>query len=774
MTKKKDPNARREAEKYAQPIQSREFILDLLEDIGRPVPQDELEQRLNLKSDDDQEALRRRLRAMVRDGQVVQNRRGGYGIARRMGVIAGRVQAHKDGFGFLIPDEGKDDIFLSPRQMASILHGDRVSVRISGEDNRGRLEGSVVDILERNTKRLVGRFFKESGVQYMVPDNSRFNHEVIIPEGKAGSAKPGQIVLVDILEYPTKKTQPVGEVYQVLGEHRAAGMEVEIAIHSFGLPSEFPEPVKAEAKTFGEEVAEKAKQGREDFRELDFVTIDGEDARDFDDAVFCEETAKGWRLIVAIADVAHYVQPGSPLDQEAETRGTSVYFPDWVIPMLPEELSNGLCSLNPDVDRLTMACEMLVDKDGKVGRAKFFNALIRSHKRLTYTQVGKLLDDGDPKMHQSLGRFVPRLQALHDLYKAFASARKRRGAIDFESVETKIVFDADRKIEDIVEVQRNVAHKIIEECMIAANVQAAKFLDKNGIPTLYRVHEKPPADALEKLRMFLGPLGLQLGGGDSPSAKDYSKLIANIQDRPDKSLIETVLLRSMSQAVYQPELNGHFGLGLDHYAHFTSPIRRYPDLLVHRGIKHILAGKPAHEFPYDNKRMENLGTHCSMVERRADDATRDAVSWLKCDYMKDRIGDEFDGLIIGVTSFGLFVEIKGMHVEGLVHVTTLENDYYQFDPTMHRLVGERGGLEFRLADPLRVRVARVDPDERKIDFEPIIDADEVRARRKARGSKPIAKPSGRDDRGGKKKGGAKGKKKDKQGDKKKSRRRRRK
>jgi ribonuclease R len=746
-----DPHADREARRYDKPIQSREFILDVLKEMGRPARERELAEQLQLGGDDEQEALRRRLRAMVRDGQLVRNRRGDFCLAEKVGVIVGTVQAHRDGFGFLIPDDGSEDIYLAPRQMAQLMHGDRISVRIKQTDSRGRLEGSLVDVLERATTTLVGRYFEESGVGFVEPDNTRFQHDVIIPPGESGNAEPGQIVVLQLTGYPAPHTQPKGRIVKVLGDHRAAGMEVEIAIHSFGLPHEFPTEVIEHAESFGADVPESAKQGRVDLRDLDLVTIDDETARDFDDAVYCEPTGNGWRLLVAIADVAHYVQPDpvtdSPLDREAEKRGTSVYFPDWVIPMLPENLSNGLCSLNPDVDRLCMVCEMQVDSDGKVKQSKFFNGVMRSSKRLTYTQVGAVVEEGDKELHRELGPLIDRLHALHDLYRVFRRNREKRGAIDFDRPETRIVFDADRKISEIRPVVRNVAHKIIEECMIAANVESAKFLHREKMPTLYRVHPQPGEDSITALRDFLGPLGLSLGGGATPEPKHYKKLIDSIQERPDRFLIETVLLRSLSQAVYQPKAEGHFGLALDHYAHFTSPIRRYPDLLVHRAIKAKLDKSGKVEFPYNDKRMETLGTHCSMTERRADDATRDAVAWLKCDFMTDKVGQEFDAIITGVTSFGLFVELKDLQIEGLVHVTTLENDYYKHDPTMRRLVGERSGLEFRLTDPIRVRLTRVDPDERKIDFEPVdAVADGSRHRRSGSGKPHKAGAEGKPDR----------------------------
>ncbi len=740
-SKRRDPQAEREAHRYENPIASRELILQVLEDIGRPAFQEELEGELRVRDERDQEALRRRLRAMVRDGQLVFNRRGGYCLADKVGVVSGVVQAHRDGFGFLVPDEGGEDIYLSPREMASVMHGDRISARVEGYDRRGRPEGSLVDVLERNTETLVGRYFEERGVGYVTPDNSRVAHEILIPAADRNGAKHGQIVVVDLVAYPARNQQPIGRIARVLGDHRAAGMEVEIAIHSFGLPHEFPSAVIREAEAYGEHVPAEAIEGRVDLRDLDLVTIDGEDARDFDDAVYCERLrGGGFRLVVAIADVAHYVTPGSALDVEAERRGTSVYFPDWVIPMLPEALSNGLCSLNPEVDRLCVVCDMRLDSSGKVTRSTFYDAVMRSKARLTYNKVAALLERGDAKVHRELGSLVERLEALHELYKVLARARQRRGALNFERPETRIVFDENRKIAAIEPVTRNVAHKLIEECMIAANVQAAKHLGRARLPTLYRVHEGPSEEALEKLRGFLGPLGLSLGGGDEPQPRHYAKLIEKIQDRPDRFLIETMLLRSLSQAVYQPKPLGHFGLALEHYAHFTSPIRRYPDLLVHRGLKHDFGKRPRHEFHYDFRRMEVLGTHTSMTERRADEATRDAVSWLKCDFMADKVGEEFDGVITGVTGFGLFVELNDLQIEGLIHVTSLENDYYQFDAVNQRLLGERSGKSYRLSDPIRVRVARVDVDERKIDFEPV--EERRRARAGDRGRQP-AKKKGR-------------------------------
>ncbi|HET7921760.1 MAG TPA: ribonuclease R [Gammaproteobacteria bacterium] len=713
----RDPFAEREARKYARPIQSREAILDWLEQAGRPQQFEALARGLGLRDTVDIEALSRRLGAMLRDGQLVQNRRGEYCLVKRLALVAGTVIGHRDGFGFLKPDEGGDDVFLPPRQMRSLIHGDRAVVRVQGEDARGRPEGSLVDVLERNTHELAGRFVSEHGVSFVIPDNPRIAHRVLVPTMERDQARHGQMVVVELLRQPDKQSEAVGRVARILGERHAPGMEVELAIHAHGLPHGWPADVMQDLKAFGVEVPDAAKRDRLDLRGLPLVTIDGEDARDFDDAVYCEPVRGGFRLIVAIADVAHYVQPGSALDLEARNRGTSVYFPDRVIPMLPEALSNGLCSINPAVDRLCMACDMRVNAQGEVTRSTFHEAVMRSHARLTYTQVAGILVQRDAKLHRQHAARVPQLEALHALYGVLAKARARRGAIDFDSTETRIVFGDDRRILRIEPVRRNDAHRLIEECMISANVEAAKFLHKHRMPTLYRVHDGPNADKLTELRSFLHTVGLTLGGGEQPQAAHYAKLLAKVQQRADKSLIETVLLRSLAQAVYSPHNIGHFGLALESYAHFTSPIRRYPDLLVHRAIRHVLRGGTLKNFLYSPMQMDSLGSHCSMAERRADEATRDAVAWLKADYMKDRVGEEFAGIITGVTPFGLFVQLDELYIEGLVHVTALPNDYYTHDSAGHRMVGERSGRVYRLTDKVKVRVAAVNLDERKIDFE---------------------------------------------------------
>lgn len=713
---KKDPFAEREADKYPNPIPSREYIMQLLEQQGRPMSRQEIAQMLKLKDEDDLEALRRRLRAMERDGQLLFNRKREYGLISKMDLVRGRVMGHPDGFGFLIPDDGSDDLFLSGREMRVVFHGDRVLARVAGIDRRGRREGAVVEILERANTTMVGRLLIEGGVAFVVPDNKRISQDILVPKEHLAPAEHNQIVTVEIIQPPTPYRQAIGRVIEVLGDHMAPGMEIDISIRSHGLPQVWSPQTDQQIASLRPDVLEEDKQGRVDIRALPLVTIDGEDARDFDDAVYCEPDAGGWRLLVAIADVSHYVEPESALDSDARERGNSVYFPERVIPMLPEILSNGLCSLNPQVDRLCMVCDMQLNKQAELKSYKFYPAVMHSHARLTYNKVAAMLVDQDPALCREYAFLLPHLQNLYQLYKSLRKRRSQRGAIDFETTETRIVFGERRKIEQIVPLVRNDAHRLIEECMIIANVATARFLLEHEIPALYRIHEGPKLEKLEALREFLGEFGLQLGGGDQPRGKDFARLLDQIGTRPDAHLIQTVMLRSLQQAVYSPDNVGHFGLAFDAYAHFTSPIRRYPDLLVHRAIRHIMQHKKAKGFGYDQNAMASLGEHCSQTERRADEATRDAVDWLKCEFMLDKVGQDYLGTISSVTSFGLFVELDNVFVEGLVHVTSLENDYYHFDPVRHRLIGERQRQMFRLGDRLRVQIARVDLEERKIDF----------------------------------------------------------
>ena len=714
-----DPHSQREAEKYENPIPSREVILQLLAEQGQPLDFATLTEALHLHDERDVDALKKRLRAMERDGQLLYNRRRQYVPIERTDLIAGRVIGHPDGFGFLKPDDGTPDLFLHAKQMHGLMHGDRALCSVRGLDPKGRREGAVVEVLERGTTQVVGRYFMEGNIGFVTPDNSRISQDIMIPPDAAGNAKPGQIVVAAIVEQPSKRAQPTGKIVEVLGDHMAPGMEIDVAIRSHQLPHGWSSDITEEADKFGYEVPEsdKADKRREDLRDTPFVTIDGEDAKDFDDAVYCERDGNGWRLLVAIADVSHYVQADSAIGREATERGTSVYFPGKVIPMLPEILSNGLCSLNPHVDRLCMICDIQIGARGKLISYQFVEGIMHSAARLTYTEMAKIVVERNmDARHQHPQELCEHLDDLYSLYHVLRKARDRRGAIDFETAETRIVFDAERKIEAIVPTERNDAHKLIEECMILANVCAATYLSKYKIPALHRAHKGPTPEKLADLRQFLASLALSLGGGDEPTPNDYTALLNSLGDRPDRNMIQTVLLRSMSQAVYSPDSNGHFGLAQPYYAHFTSPIRRYPDLLVHRAIRHLVRGGKVKDYQYSHKDMVALGEHCSMTERRADDATRDVTAWLKCEYMQEHIGETFGGVITSVMGFGLFVELKDIFVEGLIHITALTSDYYHFDAAHHQLTGENSGRIYRLGDAINVTVARVDLDERKIDF----------------------------------------------------------
>jgi len=713
-----DPYAQREAAKYEQPIPSRELILQLIEQRGKPIGRKQIAESFSLESEDQLEALRRRMRAMERDGQVLFNRRQQYCLVDKQDLIAGRILSYPDGFGFLKPDDGGgEDLFMSPREMNQVLHNDRALVRVSGVDRKGRREGKIVEVLERNTHQVVGHFISEHGVQFVKPDNKKITQNVLITKGESNGAKKGDMVVATLTEQPTSRRQPIGKITEVLGAHMAPGMEIDVAIRTYELPNEWPEAVLKQVKPLKKVVAEEAKEGRVDLRDVPLVTIDGEDARDFDDAVFCSKTPKGWKLLVAIADVSHYVQQGTALDIEAKNRSTSVYFPEQVIPMLPEILSNGLCSINPDEDRLCMVCEMIINEQGQVTRTKFFDAVMRSHARLTYNKVSEMLEHDHTKLKKKYKDVLPHLEEMYALYKAMRGQREVRGAMDFDTQDTQIIFGEDRKIEKIIPTQRNDAHKLIEEFMIAANSAAARYLNRKKMPRLLRIHEGPSEEKIKNLKTFLGEVGLHMGGGDKPTPVDYMHLTSTIKGRPDAHLIQTVLLRSMSQAVYSPEKKGHFGLALDAYTHFTSPIRRYPDLMVHRAIRHCLQGKSPESFYCGFPEISTLGEHCSSNERRADDATRDVVSWLKCEFMQDKIGETFPGIISAVTGFGLFVELVDLYVEGLVHVTALGQDFFKFDPLSHQLKGERTGVNYRLGDAVNIVVAGVNLDDKKIDFE---------------------------------------------------------
>ena len=708
--REQDPHLAREAERYEHPLPSREFILRVLEKEGVPVMEDDLCAMLAIRRSE-RDAFGARLGAMERDGQVMRNRRGAVCLVEKLALIKGRVQAHPDGFGFLVRDDKAADMFVPPGEMQKVLHGDRVVVREAGVDRRGRPEAKIVEILERGNTTVVGRLHRERGVVFVVPEDKRLAQDFVVPPGDDLKAKAGQVVVAQIVQQPSRHVQPIARVTEVLGNYADPGMEIEIALRKHELPHVFPREVEAASRHFGAVPTDADMRGREDVRNLPLVTIDGETAKDFDDAVWCARDGRGWRLVVAIADVSHYVPHGGPLDREALARGNSVYFPRRVIPMLPEVLSNGLCSLNPQVDRLCMVCDMAIDSSGDIVKYRFYPAVMRSHARLTYNLVWDALQHPRGEAAKKHAALVPHLEELYRLYKVLAKARLKRGAIDFETVETEMIFDAHGKIERIVPVKRNDAHRIIEECMLAANVSASDFLARHSHPALYRVHEGPTPEKLEALREFLKGFGLSLSGGDDPHARDYAKLLDKVRDRPDAQLLQTVMLRSLKQAVYSPENVGHFGLAYEAYTHFTSPIRRYPDLLVHRAIKSVLARQA-----YRPGKWDELGLHCSMTERRADEATRDVVSWLKCYYMQDHVGESFSGTVSGVAAFGVFVALDDIYIEGLVHVSDLGNDYYRYDAAKHHLLGERSGRRFRLSDRVRVKVVRANLDTSRIDF----------------------------------------------------------
>ena len=685
----------------------------MLRERGVPMRADELAIALGVAGDAERDAFEGRLAAMTREGQLMTNRKGQLCVVAKLDLVTGKVQGHPDGFGFLIPDDGGPDVFLGPKEMHKALHGDRATVRLIGVDKRGRPEGAIVDVVERANREIVGRVYEERGIWYLVAENKRISQDILIPPDMRGKAKPGQVVVAELVEQPSVHREAMARIVQILGNYTDPGMEIEIALRKHDLPYEFSAAAKRQAARFPHDVQNADRKGRTDITKLPLVTIDGETARDFDDAVYCERVGKDFRLLVAIADVSHYVRDADALDADARDRGTSVYFPRRVIPMLPEELSNELCSLKPEVDRLCMVCDMSITGDGEIRGYRFYPAVMHSRARLTYTQVWEWLSQPATVKDKNAKSLLPHLETVHALYKVLAKARAQRGALDFETIELELKFDPHGKIETIVPVVRNEAHKLIEECMLAANVCTAEYLLKQKQPALYRVHQGPTPEKLTALKEFLAGSALSLDGGDNPQPADYAKLLAQIRGRPDFNLLQTVLLRSLQQAVYSPDNEGHFGLGYDAYTHFTSPIRRYPDLLIHRCIKACLAGE---RYRPSGATWPELGVHCSLTERRADDATRDVENWLKCYFMQDKIGEVFAGTVSGVTHFGLFVTLDGLNVDGLVHVTELGNDYFHFDPIRHTMNGERTGKSFRLADRITVKVARVDLETTKIDF----------------------------------------------------------
>lgn len=739
--------------KYPYPIPSREEILGVLRTSDTPLAANDIAEALSIKRQE-REGFFRRVAAMERDGQLRLDKRGHYQLTHPSNFVAGRVQGHRDGYGFLIRDDAQDDLFLPNAEIQKVMHNDRVLARVVGYDRRGRPEGHIVEITERANQRVIGRLLNENGTLLVAPEDKRIGHDIRVAQN-AKKAKAGQIVVIELTDFPSRHSQPLGRVVEVLGDIDDPGMEIEIAVRKYHVPHKFSTAALAQATALPTKVQAADLRKRVDLRDIPLVTIDGEDARDFDDAVYCEPISigngTGFRLIVAIADVSHYVGPGSALDADALERSTSVYFPRRVIPMLPETLSNGLCSLNPRVDRCVLTCDIVITSRGDIKAYQFYPAVIHSAARLTYTEVAAVLTNTKGPEAARQMALLPHLQNLHSVYKALFSARQKRGAIDFDTVETYIVCNAQGKIEQILPRQRNDAHRLIEECMLAANVCAADFLKRHKQPGLYRIHAGPTAEKLENLRTFLREMGLTLGGGDKPQAADYATLMARIRERPDAQMLQPMVLRSMQQAVYSPDNIGHFGLAYEAYAHFTSPIRRYPDLLTHRAIYAILAGKKytpkapeavtlntalspraralqqaddeAKARTRENATIwEELGLHCSANERRADEASRDVEAWLKCYFMRDKLGEEYGGMINGVASFGIFVQLDTLFIEGLVHVTELGSDYFQYDEIKSELRGERTGIRYRLSDRVRVQVSRVDLDARKIDFRLVREA----------------------------------------------------
>ena len=714
-----DPFKDRESENYERPIASREYLLQILTDAGQPLSFDDIADEIHVPLEQE-EALQRRLMAMCRDGQITMDRAERFLLVDKTDLIAGRFSAHPDGFGFVVRDDGEKDLFVHDKQAMKVYDGDRVLVRSVAFRGRGRgdAEAKIVEVTERAHDSLVGQMRRYDGVWVVEPRNRKLVHPVVIHPDQIGGAEVGQYVSVMLTTQPSKQASPTGRVIQVIGHDDDPGIEIAVAVGTHDLPHEFSAQALVQAEGYGEQIDPAIAKTRKNLRDLPFVTIDGEDARDFDDAVYAERSSTGgWKLWVAIADVAEYVKPGMQLDTEALERATSVYFPRQVIPMLPEALSNGLCSLNPDVDRLAMVAEINVTKDGKLSKFNFHEGVFRSHARLTYHQVNQALEDGEA--FAALPGGVPvqtNITDLYSLYQALKLTRAERGAIEFEAPEPMFQMDEQGHISGIAPRWRGDSHKLIEECMLLANVAAARFLIRHKTPALYRVHLGPPTDKLTATRAALAPLGLHLGGGDEPTPEDFQVVMEAARGRADQGLIQVLLLRAMSQARYEPdEKGGHFGLGYDAYTHFTSPIRRYPDLMVHRGIKAILRKDPK-QYPYDLDRLNSLGEHCSNCERRADDASRDVNAWLKCRFMTQRLGNNYMGTVTGVAPFGFFLTLDDLFVEGMVHVTSLPSDYYQHDPVSHTMRGDKTGLTFRLADQLQVQVARVDMETRRIDF----------------------------------------------------------
>ena len=701
-------------EQYGRAIPSRSFILELLQNHPN-LDFDEIARTFKLRKNWELDALESRINAMIRQGTLYIDKADKLQIIDNSQRFIGIVSGHAEGYGYL-DLEGGGSFYIPPHEMKKVLHGDRIEVSIAGIDNRGRRIAKVEQVLEHKLHEFIGRFYREKGVNSVISENRKITTEFFVDDAKSMKAKNFDLVRVKIESYPSDNTTPKAEVLEVFGEEMTVDIEIMQAILEHNIPHQFTKACETEVETIPSEVSAEEMKGRKDYRNLPLVTIDGITARDFDDAVYCEPLKNGhYKLYVAIADVAHYVTRDSAIDQDAYLRSTSVYFPNYVVPMLHPKLSNGICSLNPDVDRLTMVAELTINREGDLVEYQFFEGVMRSHARLTYELVQKIID-GDEILRESYQTLVPHLDHLYALYKILRRAREERGTIDFEMVETLILYDNDGEIEKIVPDARFDAHKIIEECMITANIAAAKTIEASPLSALYRVHPKPDSKKLLALRDFLKEFGLGLAGASEPTPMDFADTLNAAKELPAFNMIQTVMLRSLSQAIYQPENEGHFGLALTHYAHFTSPIRRYPDLIVHRAIKLILQKGDFNQF-YPEAHMVHMGEHTSMCERRADDATRDVMDWLKAKYLQRFIGDEFDGTITSITSFGIFVELDNIFIEGLVHISQMSDDYYIYDETKHRLIGERTRQQYRLSDKVRVKVLESNPETKHIDFE---------------------------------------------------------
>lgn len=712
----KDPNFDRELETYENPVPSREFILTTIKSFPKPRKMNYLISHFELDDQPDLiEGLRRRLKAMIRDGQLVKLRVGFVPVSSEE-ELEGELHFAKEREVYCITDEQRK-IPLLPGTLRGCFEGDRVKVKVRNIVDSEESYGRIIEIVEAQEKTVVGRFYKERNFYKVVPLEKNIFQHISIPKTKTGKAKDDDIVVVklsrDIEELSYGGLE--GEVIEVLGDYTSPGIEIDMAIKKFNLPNAWPKAVEKLSKELPKIITPQSKRNRENLIDVPFITIDGEDAKDFDDAVFCEPTKSGWKVSVAIADVGHYVKHNTPLDKEAKLRGNSTYFPNRVVPMLPEGLSNQLCSLKPDEERLTMVCHMSVNKEGRVTRSNFTRAVIRSHARLTYNKVAKIYE-GDVKLTEQYSEVLPNIMALREAYTVLCAQRRKRGALDLETVDNLILFNDDGKIDKIIPVYRNDAHKVIEECMLAANVCAARLILRHKKPGLFRVHDDPPLKKLTQLKAFLSELGMSLKGNqDKPDAAAYADILYQAKERPDRHVIETMVLRSLSQAQYRAQNVGHFGLAYPQYVHFTSPIRRYPDLIIHRILAAIIAEKDKNV--YSTETLEALGEALSVTERRSDEASRDATFALKCHYMQDKVGEDFEGVVSGVTAFGLFIELKDIYIEGLIHVSQLGHEYFHYDPVKHIMVGEHSRQTYQLGQEVKVKVVRVDMEEKKIDFE---------------------------------------------------------